>query len=195
MFSGIIERLGTVESINDTKTNYQIAIQISNLDLIISVGDSIAVNGVCLTIKNIVNDIYCFDLSPETMNVTALSNLKKSCKVNIELPLTLNKFISGHITTGHIDTIGVLKSIEKKKDSWFLQIEIDQRCNKYIVQKGSIALDGVSLTVNSINGNIIDLMIIPHTYDNTVIRFYKVGQRINIEVDYIAKHLEKLKND
>ena len=129
------------------------------------------------------------------MNITALSELKKNSKVNIELPLTVNKFISGHITTGHIDTLGTLESIEKIKDSWSLRIKINQQYTKYIVQKGSIALDGVSLTVNDINDNIINLMIIPHTYDNTVIKFYNLGQKINIEVDYIAKHLEKLKND
>ena len=195
MFSGIIEYLGTVESINNTKSNYQMAIQISKLKLNVSVGDSVAVNGVCLTITNINNDIYKFDLSPETMNITALSELKKNSKVNIELPLTVNKFISGHITTGHIDTLGTLESIEKIKDSWSLRIKINQQYTKYIVQKGSIALDGVSLTVNDINDNIINLMIIPHTYDNTVIKFYNLGQKINIEVDYIAKHLEKLKND
>lgn len=195
MFSGIIEYLGTVESINNTKSNYQMAVQISKLKLNVSVGDSVAVNGVCLTIKNIDNDIYKFDLSPETMNITALSELKKNSKVNIELPLTVNKFISGHITTGHIDTLGTLESIEKIKDSWSLRIKINQQYTKYIVQKGSIALDGVSLTVNDINDNIINLMIIPHTYDNTVIKFYNLGQKINIEVDYIAKHLEKLKND
>ena len=195
MFSGIIEYLGTVESINNTKSNYQMAIKISKLKLNVAVGDSVAVNGVCLTIKNIDNDIYKFDLSPETMNITALSELKKNSKVNIELPLTVNKFISGHITTGHIDTVGTLESIEKIKDSWSLRIKINQQYTKYIVQKGSIALDGVSLTVNDINDNIINLMIIPHTYDNTVIKFYNLGQKINIEVDYIAKHLEKLKND
>ena len=195
MFSGIIEYLGTVESINNTKSNYQMDIQISKLKPNVSVGDSVAINGVCLTITNINNDIYKFDLSPETMDITALSELKKNSKVNIELPLTINKFISGHITTGHIDTLGTLESLEKINDSWFLQIKINQQYINYVVKKGSIALDGVSLTVNDINDNIIDLMIIPYTYHNTVIKFYNLGQKINIEVDYIAKHLEKLKND
>ena len=194
MFSGIIEYLGNVESISHTDVESRLVIKILKLNSKILEGDSIAVNGVCLTVKKIIKDNYEFDLSPETIKVTALSDLIKNDRVNVELPLTLNKFISGHITTGHIDTIGILKYIEKMKDAWFLKIEINKLSSKYIVQKGSIALDGVSLTVNVIDKTLVDLMIIPHTYNNTIIKFYKLGQRINIEVDYIAKHLEKLKN-
>ena len=110
-------------------------------------------------------------------------------------PLTLNKFISGHITTGHVDTVGIIVNIIQNTDSWFLQIKISQTYFKYIVQKGSICIDGVSLTINNVDNDMIDLMIIPHTYENTIIKGYKIGDNVNIEVDYIAKHLEKLKND
>ena len=107
----------------------------------------------------------------------------------------MNKFISGHITTAHVDTIGTIITLLKNTDSWFIQIKIDNMHLKYIVQKGSICIDGVSLTVNKVDDNVIDLMIIPHTYQNTIIKDYDIGDDVNIEVDYIAKHLERLRND
>ena len=115
--------------------------------------------------------------------------------VNVEFPLTLNKFISGHITTGHVDTIGVIKSLKKIIDSWEVVVEVKSDIDKYIIHKGSITIDGVSLTVNKLDNNLIYLMIIPHTFENTIFKYYKIGQKVNIEVDYITKHLEKLKND
>ena len=160
----------------------------------ISNGDSVAINGACMTVTNVEENIFSFDLSPETMKLTSFKSLIKNDLVNIEFPLTLNKFISGHITTGHIDTIGVIEKLLKNADSWFIQIKIDKMYLKYMVHKGSICIDGISLTINQIQGNIIDLMVIPHTYQNTIIKNYSLGDSVNIEVDYIAKHLEKLKN-
>ena len=194
MFTGIIENIGKITLIEEVNHNYVIKIEIANLSMNISNGDSIAVNGACLTVTNVKDNIFSFDLSPETMKLTSFKYLIKNDLVNIEFPLTLNKFISGHITTGHIDTIGVIEELSKNTDSWFIQIKIDKIYLKYIVQKGSICIDGISLTINQIQGNIIDLMVIPHTYQNTIIKNYSLGDSVNIEVDYIAKHLEKLKN-
>ena len=194
MFTGIIENIGKVTLIEEVNRNYVIKIEIANLSMNISNGDSIAINGACLTVTNVKDNIFSFDLSPETMKLTSFKYLIKNDLVNIEFPLTLNKFISGHITTGHIDTIGVIEELSKNTDSWFIQIKIDKIYLKYIVQKGSICIDGISLTINQIQGNIIDLMVIPHTYQNTIIKNYSLGDSVNIEVDYIAKHLEKLKN-
>ena len=195
MFTGIIENIGKITLIEEVNHNYVIKIEIANLSMNISNGDSIAINGACLTVTNIKDNIFSFDLSPETMKLTSFKYLIKNDLVNIEFPLTLNKFISGHITTGHIDTVGVIEKLLKNTDSWFIQIKIDKIYLKYIVHKGSICIDGVSLTVNKVDGDMIDLMIIPHTYENTIIKNYNVGDSMNIEVDYIAKHLEKLKND
>ncbi len=195
MFTGIIENIGKIIVIEEVNNNYLIKVEVTNLSINISNGDSIAVNGACLTVVNVKNNIFSFDLSPETMKLTSFKYLTKDDLVNIEFPLTLNKFISGHITTGHIDTIGVIEKLLKDTDSWFIQIKIDKIYLKYIVHKGSICIDGVSLTVNKVDGDMIDLMIIPHTYENTIIKNYNVGDSVNIEVDYIAKHLEKLKND
>ena len=194
MFTGIIENIGKITLIEEVSHNYVIKIEIANLSMNISNGDSIAVNGACLTVTNVKDNIFSFDLSPETMKLTSFKYLIKNDLVNIEFPLTLNKFISGHITTGHIDTVGVIEKLLKNTDSWFIQIKIDKIYLKYIVHKGSICIDGISLTINQIQGNIIDLMVIPHTYQNTIIKNYSLGDSVNIEVDYIAKHLEKLKN-
>ncbi|MDB4089671.1 riboflavin synthase [Gammaproteobacteria bacterium] len=194
MFTGIIENIGKITLIEEVNCNYVIKIEIANLSMNISNGDSIAINGACLTVTNIKDNIFSFDLSPETMKLTSFKYLIKNDLVNIEFPLTLNKFISGHITTGHIDTVGVIEKLLKNTDSWFIQIKIDKIYLKYIVHKGSICIDGISLTINQIQGDIIDLMVIPHTYQNTIIKNYSLGDSVNIEVDYIAKHLEKLKN-
>ena len=111
------------------------------------------------------------------------------------MPLTINKFINGHIVSGHVDSLGIITALEKVKDSWLLLVTVEKNILKYIVTKGSISIDGVSLTVNDIKSQIISLMIIPHTYENTIIKYYKLGEKVNIEVDYISKHLDKLKND
>jgi riboflavin synthase len=194
MFTGIIENIGKITLIEEINHSYVIKIEIANLSMDISNGDSIAIIGACLTVTNVKDNIFSFDLSPETMKLTSFKYLIKNDLVNIEFPLTLNKFISGHITTGHIDTVGVIEKLLKNTDSWFIQIKIDKIYLKYIVHKGSICIDGISLTINQIQGNIIDLMVIPHTYKNTIIKNYSLGDSVNIEVDYIAKHLEKLKN-
>ncbi len=192
MFSGIVEQIGRV---NEFKNKSHLVLNINLSEISVSIGDSVAVNGVCLTIISSSENVCCFDISPETLSLTSLNDLDAGEEVNIEFPLTLNKFISGHITTGHIDSIGIVKSITKIIDSWEVHLELDMSALKYIVHKGSITIDGVSLTINKIVDNIIHLMIIPHTYKNTILKNYKIGQKVNIEVDYITKHLEKLKND
>jgi len=194
MFSGIIENLGIVQKINKSPESLELVIKLPDTSKT-SLGDSVAVNGVCLTIEKIENKLLYFKLSPETIKLTSLGNLKNNDIVNIELPLTLNKFISGHLITGHIDSIGVIESMKQNNDSWELSVSVDESILKYIVIKGSITIDGISLTVNKIIDNKIYLMIIPYTYNNTVIQSYNIERKVNIEADYIAKHLDKLKND
>ena len=195
MFSGIIEKLAQVHEFEVSNDKSYIALAIDNSDLPLKIGDSVAVNGVCLTIAKIENHLFYYDLSPETLSLTSLKDLSVNDSVNIEYPLTLNKFISGHITTGHVDSIGIIKSLQKIIDSWEVVVEVKLDIFKYIIHKGSIAIDGVSLTVNKLDNNLVYLMIIPHTFENTIFKNYKIGQKVNIEVDYITKHLEKLKND
>jgi len=195
MFSGIIEKLAQVHEFEVSNDKSYIAIAMDNSDLLLKTGDSIAINGVCLTIVKIENHLFYYDLSPETLSLTSLKDLSVNDSVNIEYPLTLNKFISGHITTGHVDSIGIIKSLQKIIDSWEVVVEVKSDILKYIIHKGSITIDGVSLTVNKLDNNLVYLMIIPHTFENTIFKNYKIGQKVNIEVDYISKHLEKLKND
>ena len=195
MFSGIIEKLAQVHEFEVSNDKSYIAIAMDNSDLLLKTGDSIAINGVCLTIVKINNHLFYYDLSPETLSSTSLKDLSVNDSVNIEYPLTLNKFISGHITTGHVDSIGIIKSLQKIIDSWEVVVEVKSDILKYIIHKGSITIDGVSLTVNKLDNNLVYLMIIPHTFENTIFKNYKIGQKVNIEVDYITKHLEKLKND
>ena len=195
MFSGIIEKLAQVHEFEVSNDKNYIAIAIDNSGLLLKIGDSVAINGVCLTIAKIKDHLFYYDLSPETLSLTSLKDLSVNDFVNIEYPLTLNKFISGHITTGHVDTIGIIKSLQKITDSWEVVVKVESDILKYIIRKGSITIDGVSLTVNKIDNNLIYLMIIPHTFKNTIFKNYKIGQKVNIEVDYITKHLEKLKND
>ncbi len=195
MFSGIIEKLAQVHEFEVSNDKNYIAIAIDNSDLLLKIGDSVAINGVCLTIAKIKDHLFYYDLSPETLSLTSLKDLSVNDFVNIEYPLTLNKFISGHITTGHVDTIGIIKSLQKITDSWEVVVKVESDILKYIIRKGSITIDGVSLTVNKIDNNLVYLMIIPHTFKNTIFKNYKIGQKVNIEVDYITKHLEKLKND
>ena len=192
MFSGIVEQIGRVI---EFKNNSRLVLNINLSKISISIGDSVAVNGVCLTVADLSENVCCFDVSPETLSLTSLDDINIDEELNIEFPLTLNKFINGHITTGHIDSIGIIESITKISDSWNIHIKLDQSTLKFVIYKGSITIDGVSLTINKIIDNIIDLMIIPHTYKNTIFKNYKIGQKVNIEVDYITKHLEKLKND
>ena len=195
MFTGIIEKVGKVLEFNNNQSSCKLIVQIERIDTLISVGDSVAINGTCLTVEKSDQPFYHFTLSPETLEVSSLSNLQKDSYVNVELPLTINKFINGHIVSGHVDSLGTVASLEKVKDSWLLLVTVEKNILKYIVTKGSISIDGVSLTVNDIRDQSISLMIIPHTYENTIIKYYKPREKVNIEVDYISKYLEKLKND
>ena len=190
MFTGIIEKVGIVESI--VKNNNSSVININIKDSTYSLGDSICVNGVCLTIEKINNQTYSFSVSPETNKLTNLKELKKDTHVNIETSLTLNKLISGHIVQGHIDTTAEVIEIEKKDNSWFVKFFINLQYAKYLIKKGSVTIDGVSLTVNDITNNQFNVMIIPHTYQNTIFENYKKGSTVNIEVDILAKYIEKL---
>ncbi len=194
MFSGIIETIGQVTEVEKSSTDCKITVKIQSLAMI-DQGTSVAVNGVCLTVNNISKSLCSFHLSNETLSKTNLNSIQKSSMVNIEYPLTLNKFISGHITTGHVDATGQVLSIIQSGKSWDIRIEIPENISKFVVKKGSISIDGVSLTVNDISQNIVSIMIIPHTFENTIIKYYKEGNIVNIEVDYIAKHIERLKND
>jgi riboflavin synthase len=192
MFTGIIETLGKVSAVENSGKSSHIDILIKNTNY--SLGDSICVNGACLTIDNIENDKYSFTISPETNHRTNLKYLSNNQEVNIETSLTINKLISGHLVQGHVDGIVKIIRIQEIDASWNIRFQIEPGLSKYIIKKGSVALDGVSLTVNDVSNLEFSVMIIPHTYQNTIFKSYVVGDEINIELDMLAKYIEKLGN-
>ena len=192
MFSGIIEKTCNVKKLDLSSNPIRLYIDYNKHQL--SLGDSVAVNGTCLTVSSIENHIVMFELSSETIEKTNLGLLTNKSMVNIELPLTLNKLISGHLVSGHIDTVVEIVSIKTDGECLKIVIQMTEAMRPFIVQKGSITVDGVSLTVNKITDSTIDLMIIPHTFKNTTMKYYKQGQTVNIELDYIAKYIVNMSN-
>ena len=192
MFTGIIEKIGKVSHVTEKNISQVIGIRIDDFNS--ALGDSICINGVCLTVEDIDDNIYSFSISPETYELSNFKNIKKNDDVNIEKSLTINKLLSGHIVQGHVDTCSEITELRKIDNSWYVKIKIDSIYMKYIIQKGSITLDGVSLTINEVYTNEFSVMIIPHTFSNTIFKNYRIGSILNTEVDILAKYIEKLGN-
>ena len=190
MFTGIVEEIGIVKNIEKVLNGYRIFVQCSKVLENVNIGDSICVNGICLTVTNYDSKGFWADVSPETFNVTNFSDLKSGSNVNLERALTLNSRLGGHIVSGHIDCVGKIIEIEKLSDFYNIKFEIPEEQTKYVVYKGSIAINGVSLTVADIRGNKVAIAVIPHTFENTA--GLKIGQSVNIETDILAKYVEKM---
>jgi len=186
MFTGLVEETGKIQKITSDKIRIQCNLVLSDLKL----GDSIAVNGVCLTVTEINSDNFTADVSPETFKVTALCDLKTGVFVNLERALKLQDRLGGHIVTGHIDSRGKCIAIHKDNDFYNLTIQLNDSFEKYAVKKGSITINGISLTIADINKNDITIAIIPHTFENTNLKYMKVGDYVNIETDILAKYVE-----
>ena len=187
MFTGIIEELGKIRQI----TNKSVEIECKTVLDDVKLGDSICVNGVCLTVINIKSDGFTADVSPETYSVTNLSTLKVGNFVNLERAMGANGRFGGHIVSGHIDGKGKGVNIEKSGDFYKLKIELPQELSKYVIKKGSIGVNGISLTIAGVSGNIIEIAVIPHTYESTNLKYLKPEDYVNIEVDMFAKYIEK----
>ena len=187
MFTGIIEELGKVLRI----TKNQITISAQTVLNKTKIGDSIAVNGVCLTVIRIDNTSFDADISPETLNISALGKLKTGSFVNLERALPADGRFGGHIVSGHIDGVGSIKSIKKEYGFFDVEIELQSELSRYVVKKGSISVNGISLTVADLNNNIVKFAIIPHTFDNTNLKYLQNGDVVNIETDILAKYIEK----
>lgn len=187
MFTGIIEELAKIRVITRDKVTLECKTVLDDIKL----GDSIAVNGVCLTVTDIFSDGYSADISPETQKVTTLGHLTAGDYVNLERALPANGRLGGHIVSGHIDGIGKLLSCKKLGDFYEITIELPENISKYTVHKGSVAVNGISLTIAETQANVIKLAIIPHTFENTNLKFLKSGDYVNIETDILAKYVEK----
>jgi len=193
MFTGIIESLGKIESIEDKGGDARFWIQTGKMNMTdVQLGDSIAMNGVCLTVIELRDDAYSADVSGETLSLTSLKQLKAGSTVNLEKALTLQTRLGGHMVSGHVDGLG--KVIDRYEDGRSVRfiIEAPKSLAKYISVKGSITVDGVSLTVNKLDGCQFELNIVPHTLQETIMSGYRAGSEVNLEMDLIARYLERL---
>lgn len=191
MFTGIVEEIGIVKSLEFKASGAKIVIGCQKVIEDVKIGDSIAIDGVCQTVIAFNSSEFSAEISDETLKVTTLGNLKSGNTVNLERALTLSSRLGGHIVSGHVDCMGKFINIEKLSDFYNLQFEIPEKQEKYVVYKGSITINGVSLTVANIVDNIVSVAIIPHTYNNTSLKDLKLGQDVNIETDILGKYVEK----
>jgi riboflavin synthase len=193
MFTGIIEALGTIRQLQRSEGDIQLEIASGELDLTdVRLGDSIAVNGVCLTVTAVQAQSFVADVSVETMDYTSIGQLQSGDAVNLEKALTPSSRLGGHIVSGHVDGVGEI--IERFDDarSMRMWVKAPSELARYIAHKGSITVDGVSLTVNKIAGSDFELNIIPHSAERTLLVSYRPGRLVNLEVDLIARYLERL---
>ena len=193
MFTGIIEAVGKITDLRQRDNEWRLTVDCAGLDLSdVKLGDSIAVSGACLTVVDFGNSSFQADVSNETMRLTNLGLLAKGSAVNLEKALTPSSRLGGHIVSGHVDGVGELESQEPDGKSWRLVFRAPDNLARYIATKGSICIDGTSLTVNEVEGARFTVNIIPHTQQETVIRFYEPGRKVNLEVDLISRYLERL---
>ena len=193
MFTGVIQTIGNINKIesNDSGSHIIFRADKSILDDM-EIGDSISVNGVCLSVVEKTEDTFSVYVSNETLYLTTFSALKVSNNVNLEKAMVLSDRINGHFVSGHIDGTGIVKEKKKNGSSTTFLIELAHDLKKFVSKKGSISIDGVSLTINTINDNSFGVNIIPHTLSETIMSEYKEGTKVNIEVDLIARYLDKL---
>lgn len=199
MFTGIIASEGKLQKIEPVGGDFRMTIQVGKLSLEdVQVGDSIACNGVCLTAIALTQDAYIADVSSETLKVTTLGSLQVGSPVNLEKALRLQDRLGGHLVSGHVDGVGEVVAIAQEARSWRYQIKAPQAISRYIAAKGSICINGISLTVNAVQGEVFDINIVPHTRQETTIRTFELGTPVNLEVDLLARYIERLllnKND
>lgn len=193
MFTGIIQAIGHVQTLEQKGGDVRLTINAATLKLNdAGLGDSIAVNGVCLTAVAYLENGFVADVSVETLQKTSLGLLKQGSPVNLEKALTLNTALGGHLVSGHVDGLGTLISQRNDGRSIRYEFSVPVELAHYIAEKGSVTIDGTSLTVNQVEGNVFGVNIVPHTRDHTIFQYYEMNTRVNIEVDIIARYLERL---
>ncbi len=192
MFTGLIEEIGTVTNIQHQTGGKKLFIQCKFILDDLEIDDSVAVNGVCLTAVRIEHNGFWIDAVGETLTKSTIGELRTGSKVNLERALKLSDRLGGHIVQGHVNGTGELVKITNRGESYLYEFSVPDNLIKYIIEEGSIAINGVSLTVAQLNQNIIGISVIPHTWQNTTFKFLQTGNKVNIEVDLIAKYLERL---
>lgn len=192
MFTGLIEEIGEIKSIEKGAKSARITIKAEKILEGTKLGDSIATNGVCLTVTEFNKSSFCVDVMAETIRSSNLGKLKPGAYVNLERALRVGDRLGGHIVSGHIDGIGIIVDFYKEENATWVSVETKKDILKYIVHKGSITIDGISLTVAYVDENIFKVSIIPHTKDETTLLIKKIGDEVNLENDMMAKYVEKL---
>jgi len=191
VFTGIIEHLGTIKKLSLDEQGGRIIVHAPSLAVSLAVSGSIAVNGCCLTIVACDKNSFSADLSPETLNKTTFSSLKEDDSVNLEQPLTAGKEFGGHFVLGHVDGTGVVVAMDPEGDSWRYSVRVPPEMAKYVVLKGSITVDGISLTVANWEDQVAEIAVIPFTYEHTNIRDRHPGDAVNLESDVLGKYIEQ----
>ena len=191
MFTGIIEEIGTIKNIQIDGNRRQFEIQAKKVLSDLAVDQSVSINGVCLTVVRIQNDVFFVDAVSETIAKSTLGNLKMNDPVNLERALRLQDRLGGHLVQGHVDGIGKIRNLTIENKQATFVIEIPEALQKYAIPKGSIAIDGISLTIAEKKANLLTIAIIPHTLRHTVLQFKSPGDLVNIEVDFMAKYIEQ----
>ncbi len=192
MFTGIIEEIGTV---NDIKKGVKSCTLFINANIVfddLKIGDSVAVNGMCTTVVTINNNVFSVDIMAESLRKTSLGSLKKGDKVNLERAMSMSSRFGGHIVSGHVDGVGIIHSFVKEDNATWVTIGADDEILKYVVKKGSITIDGISLTVATLYKDAFAVSIIPHTSKETTLLTKSCGDKVNLECDIIGKYVEKL---
>lgn len=193
MFTGIIETVGVVKYTKKVGGDVRITVTADGFsDRSVNLGDSIAINGVCLTVIEHDNNDFAFDVSVESINHTLIADWQVGVKVNLEMALLPTTRLGGHLVSGHVDGLATLKTMTEDARSWRMEFEVPESLKKYVAKKGSITINGTSLTVNSVKDNLFDINVIPHTFDVTTLGDLSVGDKVHIEVDLIARYLERL---
>ncbi|MEK4175579.1 riboflavin synthase [Aeribacillus sp. FSL K6-1305] len=191
MFTGIIEEIGEIKSVKGTNQAVILEIYAKNILQDVKIGDSIAVNGVCLTVTDFESNYFSVDVMPETMAATTFGTLKTGSKVNLERAMAVGDRFGGHIVSGHVDGVGTIVKKERKENAVYYQIKAPKDLLYYMILKGSVAVDGTSLTIFGLTEQTFTISIIPHTYSETIIGEKEIGDKVNIECDLIGKYLEK----
>lgn len=193
MFTGIIEAVGKVQSVRQTGGDVRLSIDAAGLDMNdVKLGDSIATSGVCLTVVDFGAHWYAADVSLETISRTSLSSWKTGTRVNLEKALLPTTRLGGHLVSGHVDGLGEIILARQDARSLYFEVKAPDALAKYMAEKGSITVDGISLTINHLNGALMSLNLVPHTATQTTINDWQVGSKVNLEIDVLARYLERL---
>lgn len=192
MFTGLVESCGRVQTLTRTATEARLTVLTSLPTEELKLGDSVSVNGACLTVVAKDKTTFTVDMSPETFERTTFNSMPREGRVNLERALRVGDRLGGHIVTGHIDTVGTVLSVEKHQNAVVIEIEVPAEYARYLVAKGSVAIDGISLTINAAESNKFSVSIIPHTLKETTLAECKSGDQVNIETDILGKYVERL---